>query len=233
MKKIILLVLVSVIYLAVVACGANPKVDSGNNQSQTPVAEKDSTENNTNTSDKPAASDETALKPEQEQTSEEQNVHTPQSIDEKIASLKPGQAYAIVDIDEYNAALLVTEGTFDNGDGKRAAIDAVIYGYDMKENFMEYGRVESDGTAYPLSTKDGCLYFGGNHHMGMEYIDADKAILVVKEEAMETFDENGKATYTYICAAGDKDETVADDSKLKALFEEYSNTEVVYFTTVE
>ena len=156
-----------------------------------------------------------------------------ESFDSIISQLKSGQAYALVDIGSGNEALLVASGVYDNGDGNMAAIDAMIYGYDADHNIIQYGQIMSDGTAYPLSVKDGYLYFGGGHHVEKEYIDESVSSIITKEDASETFDEDGKATYYYFSLDNQFEGEVEDDSKLTKLFDEYADADVINFITVK
>ena len=153
--------------------------------------------------------------------------------DEIIAGLKTGQAYAFADISTEHEALLVTDGVFENGDGTMAAIDATIYGYDAEGKIIEYGTVMSEGTAYPLAVKEGYLYFGGNHHMGKEYLDESISSVMTKEDATEVFDADAKATYYYFSLDDKFEGEVKDDSHLLSLFEEYGEAKAVGFKMVK
>ena len=156
-----------------------------------------------------------------------------ETFDSIIGSLEPGQAYAFAEIDADNDVLLITNGTYDNRDGNMAAIDAIIYGYGADQKIMEYGQVMSEGTAYPLAQKDGYIYFGGGHHVGKEYIDESVSSIITKEDASETFDNNGKATYYYFSLDPKYEGEVADDTNLFRLFDEYSKATIINFTIVE
>ena len=169
---------------------------------------------------------------------EEAEVTSPYETDQEafdmiLRHLEPGQVYAYADIDEKHDALLVASGSFDNGDGNMAAIDATIYGFDKNGELMEYGKVESSSTAYPLAVADGCLFYGGNHDMSKVYIDEENGSLITKEYASETFDEDGNASYSYMSVADGKESTPEDDSKLQAMYEEYSTAIVVNFQAQE
>jgi hypothetical protein len=154
--------------------------------------------------------------------------------DEVISSLNAGQAYAYVDIaGGEHQALLVADDTYDDGNGHNAAISAELYCLDTDGSVISYTNVLSEGTAYPIAVKDGYLYYGGNHHVAKEYIDLQYASVVTKEDAEETFDEDGNTTYYYFSLDDEFEGEVDDDSYLARLFDEYGDADVVDFTIVE
>lgn len=173
---------------------------------------------------------------EAETETEAAEVQAPVLADEEayaeiISALPKGQFYAFADIDAKNDALLVTENTFEMEDGVKAAIDAKIYGLGDDGEIIEYGEVFSEGTAYPLSVYEGCLMFGGNHHVGMEYIE--NGCMVTKEDADEVFDEKGNAKYFYFSLDDKFEGEVENNEKLTALYDKYADAVVIDFTEVE
>jgi hypothetical protein len=56
---------------------------------------------------------------------------------------------------------------------------------------------------------------------------------VTKEDAEETFDEDGNATYYYFSLDDEFEGEVDDDSHLMQLFDEYGEADVVDFTVIE
>lgn len=110
-------------------------------------------------------------------------------FDTIIDTLSEESYYAFADMDEFNDALLITSSdlVFDNGDGKMAATEATVYGYDGKNNIIEYGYVAGGGTATPLACKDHELFCGGRDYMNKIHIDEDNSEMVTDEG--EYFDE--------------------------------------------
>ena len=150
-----------------------------------------------------------------------------------IGGLEAGQAYAFADMDENHDALLVAADVYDDLDGNKVAIAATIYGFDKDGNIMEYGTVESTDTGYPLSVVDGCLIFGGNHHIGMEFIDEENGSIITKEDASETFDKDGNATYYYFSLEEEFEGEVEDNSHMSDLNGKYADATPIVFTVVE
>jgi hypothetical protein len=164
----------------------------------------------------------------------EDNAADDGAYEEIINSLDAGQAYAYADIaGSDNKALLIASGAYDNGDGTMAAIDAEIYCKDKSGEVISYSYITSDGTAYPISEKDGFLYYGGNHHVAKIYIDISNEAVMTKEDAEEVFDTDGNATYYYFSLDEEFDGEVDDDSHLTQLFDEYGEADVIEFTVVE
>ncbi len=96
------------------------------------------------------------------------------------------------------------------------------------------GYVQCGGTAYPLGVKDGILYVGGNHFITGYTIAAGG--LVIDEEAWDTFDSEGQATYYHSSdlrdVGADDNGQVSDDSALNSMYDAYSNSEIIEFAVV-
>ncbi len=149
-----------------------------------------------------------------------------------VDKLGDGAGYANATIGGEDVLLVSPLGVFDN-EGYDASIDAEVYYY--QDGVPTYaGHVSAGGTAYPLAVKDGLLYAGWGH--GMVTYTFANGMLIVDDEAYELFDESGNATYyhtsnTHDVEAG-SDGSVADDSALTALFDQYGDAEVIEFAKV-
>ncbi len=141
-----------------------------------------------------------------------------------IDDFKKGMGYANVKLGDTDV-FLVSTGTYNADEGIMGAIDASIFMYNDKGEIVYLGNVASSGTAYPLMITDGCLFTGGHHDVEKTTVKDGK--LVTVDEASETFDEDGNATYYH-----DK-KKVEDDSYLSGLFDEYFKGEIVEFAATE
>ena len=156
------------------------------------------------------------------------------SFESIIASLPEGYFYAFADMDAKNDALLVTDYTFDDGEGNLLTTEAEVYGFDKDNKIIKYGTLSSGGTAYPFAVNEGCVYYGGNHNINKAYIDEDGSSLIISESASETFDTDGNATYYYTSAEDGKETVVEDDSMLTKLYDEYDKAvEICFFPAGE
>lgn len=163
-----------------------------------------------------------------------------ESYDEIISLLDKGNAYAIVKVYGLDEdVLMITEGTYDYGDGNMAAIDASLYRNDNGQ-VKNIGNVFSSGTAYPISLdKDGRIYSGGNHEVSVEVISEETQAVMSQIYAYETFDENENTTYGGFVRADNKvyedgaDIGFDDPSVLEKCYEDYAKTEPVSFKVVE
>ncbi|MCR5321316.1 MAG: hypothetical protein K6E48_08955 [Lachnospiraceae bacterium] len=146
-----------------------------------------------------------------------------QIVDRK---LEAGMGYANVTIGEEDV-LLVSSGTFDNGDNLQAAIDATVFIY---ENCMPkmIGKISCGGTAYPLAVKDGLLYSAGGHFVQTNTVEDGRFQLY--EHNWEEFDEDGNVKYFYESSEG-QDE-VTSEVNLQNMFEDYEAAETIGFTVV-
>ena len=129
--------------------------------------------------------------------------------------------------------LLVASGTFDAGEEYPEAIDAEVFWYDNGAPAY-LGYVTSGGTAYPLMIGDGKLYTAGNHFVKKFVVTDGK--LMVMEEAGETFDTDGNATYYYDSDDGGDYSSMSQEDAHAAydkLFEEYTNAEIIPFNAIK
>ena len=128
--------------------------------------------------------------------------------------------------------LLVASATIDAGGEYPEAYDAEVFWYDNGAPAY-LGYVTSGGTAYPLMIKDGKLYTAGNHFVKKFVITDGK--LMVMEEAGETFNTEGEATYYYDSDdGGDYSGMSQEDaqSAYDSLFEEYMNADLIAFNAI-
>ncbi len=164
------------------------------------------------------------------------------SYEEVISYLEAGQAYTYVDVlgsDE--PVLLVTEGTYDNQDGKNDAVSILAYVYVQNENGVSCSSmIASEGTAYPIALKDGLLYTAGGHMIEADCISQETHALMVKAYVYEDFDDNGTAHYTgfvrssnQVYEDGKEIDDSDEDHQYQALWDEYTSAEIVNFTVVQ
>lgn len=164
------------------------------------------------------------------------------SYEEVIGYLEAGQAYTYVDVlGSEKPILLVTEGTYDNQDGKNDAVSISAYVYLEDENGVSCGSmIASEGTAYPIAVKDGLLYTAGGHMIEADCISQETHALMVKSYISEDFDENGTAHYTgfirssnQVYEDGKEIDGADEDHQYQALWDEYADAEIVNFTVVQ
>ncbi|MBO4900648.1 MAG: hypothetical protein J5509_10210 [Lachnospiraceae bacterium] len=129
--------------------------------------------------------------------------------------------------------LLVAGMTFEAGEEYPWAIDSEIFWYDNGTPAY-LGYVTSGGTAYPLMIKDGKLYTAGNHFV-QKYVVTDGKLMIM-EEAIETFNTDGEATYTYDSDDGGDYSNMSQEDAHAAydsLFEEYFGADIVAFNAIK
>ncbi|MCR5556925.1 MAG: hypothetical protein K6F75_05120 [Butyrivibrio sp.] len=136
-----------------------------------------------------------------------------------VNDLKPGMGYANATLDGTDV-LLVSTGCYD-WDGISAAIDSYVFMYNKDGAVVYLGALQSGGTANPLVMYDGKIITATHHTVAKNTVKNGK--LVVVEEASETFDTDGNATY-YV---GSK--KVNDDTKLSEMFKEAMEGEIINF----
>ena len=132
-----------------------------------------------------------------------------------ISTLPKGSYIAFVEInngkESENDAMLVakTDTLFDNGEGEQVCTEATVYGIDKDGKIKEYGDAISGGTAVPLSTYNGCLYYGNHSELTHAYIDEEKSEFIT--ETSTSFDDIDNVTEVYFFPA-ESDETASGDA---------------------
>ena len=151
-----------------------------------------------------------------------------QIVDQKLEN---GMGYANVTVTGTDL-LLVSSATYDDLEGRMAAIDATAFEY--KDGVVvEIGALCSGGTAYPFTMNNGYLYSGSNHWICKYAVANDK--LSIMEKAGVIYDENGNGTYFYESDDGG-DYSNMDSAEAEKIYneliDEMMNGEIVNFQPV-
>lgn len=172
---------------------------------------------------------ETAIDAETPELTKENTV-TYDSYEQVINGLAEEQAYLYYQFEGMKEqVLIVADGTYDNGDGTRATIGCRFYMPREDGRIIEIGEINSYGTAYPIAVYGSYIFACGNHFVGKYTIRESDQSIVLVESATEEFDEKGVPTYLYFTQETKGDQVVKDDSKLQALFNEYSEATILDF----
>lgn len=159
------------------------------------------------------------------------------SYEEVIHYLEDGQAYAYVTLTGYEGdVLLIADQTYEI-DGTTSTIIADVY-LNIDGRVRHASAIGSDGTAYPIRYADNVLYTAGNHDVCSYFISEENQSIMVKDSIIESFDENGTATYIGFLRQQndfDHDEEVDTDSDqiFMEKMEEYSAAPILTFTVVK
>ena len=121
---------------------------------------------------------------------------------EIIAGLGDEEQYSLQDIGEKNDVLFTTDMTYDDGNGHNAALSCKVY-YSVDGEFYTLERIESLGTAWPVSYGEKCIYTASEHSLEVYRFDQKKKQWTVLQYE-ERFDENGNASYQYIEDGGQR-----------------------------
>lgn len=144
---------------------------------------------------------------------------------ETIAGLEDNELFAIVDTNASSPVLLVTSQVYDDRLGNQAALNCEVY-YLVDKEVKNVGRIESMGTAYPISYDETGIYAASGHAMQRFEIEESGA-LKLAESILEQFDESGNATYTM--EKGDETKVITEEEYYTA-FEKYSDANIVSFS---
>ena len=113
---------------------------------------------------------------------------------DKLEEAPKEMYYAFADMDEDFDALLLTEkedDVFTDNEGNHYAVGAVVYAPDKDGNIISYGRVESGGTAIPLSIKDRKIYHGNHSELFTSTLNKDNGkIDTTSSTSFDDLDDN-------------------------------------------
>ena len=121
---------------------------------------------------------------------------------EVIAGLGDDEQFALEDIGENYDVLFTTDMTYDDRTGHNAAVYCDVY-YALSGEEYPLGRIESMGTAWPVSYGEKCIYTASEHSLEVYRFDQKKKQWTVLQYE-ERFDENGNASYQYIEDGGQR-----------------------------
>ena len=124
-----------------------------------------------------------------------------------IAGLDDQTQFALVDIGLEHTVLFTTEQSYTYDAGVQAALDCHVY-YVVDGSVKDLGSVESEGTAYPVSYGQGCIYTAGNHSVSKYVIDETTYQLICEQKddtqfeadfnkAMEAYHEAVPISFSY------------------------------------
>ncbi|MBU5429436.1 M56 family metallopeptidase [Kineothrix sp. MSJ-39] len=124
-----------------------------------------------------------------------------------IAGLDDQTQFALVDIGLEHPVLFTTEQSYTYDTGVQAALDCHVY-YVIDGSVKDLGSVESEGTAYPVSYGQGCIYTAGNHSVSKYAIDETTCQLICEQKddtrseadfnkAMEAYHESVPISFSY------------------------------------
>ena len=148
-----------------------------------------------------------------------------QEYGEVIAKLGDEEQFALEDIGEKEDVLFTTDLTYEDGLGHSAALYSNVY-YIMNGKACDLGRIESMGTAYPISYGKKCIYTASEHSLEIYVIDLSSHQLVLKEQYEAVFDDTDQVSYRLI--KNGKEEMVSEKDYLK-VYQEYQQGTVVNF----
>ncbi len=146
-------------------------------------------------------------------------------IGDVIAGLGDEEQWALVDIGEESEVLLVSDSTYDDGNGNNMSAFCEVY-YSVDGENYDLGRIESMSTAYPVSYGKKCLYTASNDSFEIYTIDSEKRELVLKTRYQAVYGEDGDDTY--YCELDGVKEEISEEEFWES-FEIYAKGTAVQF----
>ncbi len=144
---------------------------------------------------------------------------------EIIAGLRDEEQYSLQDIGEKNDVLFTTDMTYDDGNGHNVALSCKVY-YSVDGEFYTLERIESLGTAWPVSYGEWCIYTASEHGVTAYAFDGKELRWKVTQYE-EVFDTEGNTSCERTDVEGNK-ETVSEEDYLE-VWEDYKESTVINF----
>lgn len=145
-----------------------------------------------------------------------------------IAALDDQTQFALVDIGLEHDVLFVTEQSYTYDTGIEAALYCQVY-YSIDGSVKDLGSVESEGTAYPVSYGQGCIYTAGNHSVSKYVIDETTYQLICEQKDEVSYDADGTASYIRSYPGMDKEKSSTEKAYNEAM-EAYSQAVPISFS---
>ena len=145
-----------------------------------------------------------------------------------IAGLDDQTQFALVDIGLEHDVLFVTEQSYTYDTGIEAALYCQVY-YSIDGSVKDLGSVESEGTAYPVSYGQGCIYTAGNHSVSKYVIDETTYQLICEQKDEVSYDAEGNVSYIRSYPGMDKEKSSTEKAYNEAM-EAYSQAVPISFS---
>lgn len=145
-----------------------------------------------------------------------------------IAGLDDQTQFALVDIGLEHPVLFTTEQSYTYDTGVQAAMDCHVY-YVIDGSVKDLGSVESEGTAYPVSYGQGCIYTAGNHSVSKYVIDETTYQLICEQKDEVSYDTDGNASYIRSYPGTDKEKS-STEKAFNETMKSYSQAVPVSFS---
>lgn len=145
-----------------------------------------------------------------------------------IAALDDQTQFALVDIGLEHAVLFTTEQSYTYDTGVQVTLDCHVY-YVIDGSVKDLGSVESEGTAYPVSYGQGCIYTAGNHSVSKYMIDEMTYQLICEQKDEVSYDADGNVSYIRSYPGMDKEKSSTEKAYNEAM-EAYSQAVPVSFS---
>lgn len=133
-----------------------------------------------------------------------------------IAGLDDQTQFALVDIGLEHDVLFVTEQSYTYDTGVQVTLDCHVY-YVIDGSVKDLGSVESEGTAYPVSYGQGCIYTAGNHSVSKYVIDEMTYQLICEQKDEVSYDADGNASYIRSYPGMDKEKSSTEKTYNEAM----------------
>lgn len=133
-----------------------------------------------------------------------------------IVGLDDQTQFALVDIGLEHTVMFTTEQSYTYDAGVQAALDCHVY-YVVDGSVKDLGSVESEGTAYPVSYGQGCIYTAGNHSVSKYVIDETTYQLICEQKDEVSYDADGNASYIRSYPGMDKEKSSTEKTYNEAM----------------
>jgi len=145
-----------------------------------------------------------------------------------IAGLNDQTQFALIDIGLEHTVLFTTEQSYTYDTGVQVTLDCHVY-YVIDGSVKDLGSVESEGTAYPVSYGQGCIYTAGNHSVSKYVIDEMTYQIICEQKDEVSYDADGNVFYIRSYPGMDKEKSSTEKAYNEAM-EAYSQAVPISFS---
>jgi len=142
-----------------------------------------------------------------------------------VGSLGDEKAYAFLVMNTDCNVLVTSDLVYDAGGESQASICCDVYYY-FDGEAKNLGSINSGGTAYPVCFSEDGIFSAGGHSV-QKYTVSEKDGILHLVGMLESFDEDGNASYTRFV---DSEEENSSEEEYQKLWEEYTSAQIVHFS---
>lgn len=137
--------------------------------------------------------------------------------------------YSFIELQGYDyPILLLTDGVYKFKNLGEVTIGTDIY-YPINNEIKRFGKIGSDGTAYPISADSSGIFTAGGHNVAKYSLDVKNGKLKLIYKYLMIFDTVGEEVRAITIGIIGDENNIVSESELDKANAEYGNANIIYF----